>query len=253
MSVTIIGIDCAVDEKNIGVAVGEYSNGGFAITKLPVRKQGETIARMVSDLIVQSEKTLLALDAPLGWPSALGKALVDHTAGSFIASSSENLFRRATDRLVKKYFGKQPLDVGADRIARTALAALKLLESVRELKGCSIPLAWETNFTEGVAAIEVYPAGSLTAHGFPAKGYKKKNQREVREKILSCLRERIQFHPDVDVSFAEEDANTLDAMICVLAGSDFLAGKALPPTSDVVEDAKKEGWIWIKNLDRKSI
>jgi predicted RNase H-like nuclease len=245
MSVKIIGIDCAVDENNIGVAVGDYTDGGCTITKLPVRKQGETIAQMVSDFIQQSERTLLALDAPLGWPSSMGKALIDHAAGSVIQVKPDTLFRRATDRFVKNHFGKQPLDVGADRIARTALAALDLLVHIRELKKSEIPLAWEPNLTEGVAVIEVYPAGSLTVYGFPATGYKKKNQKGVRQEILSCLRGCIQLHPDLDVGIAEKDANTLDAIICVLAGTDFLAGKAKAPSPEMLEDARKEGWIWI--------
>ena len=47
-----------------------------------------------------------------------------------------------------------------------------------------------------------------------------------------------------DLSLPLEDADALDAMLCVLAGADFLAGKAYSPTDLAL--AKKEGWIWIR-------
>jgi predicted RNase H-like nuclease len=248
MSITIIGIDCAVDEKNIGVAVGEFSGECCTVLELLGRGRTQTIPQLASDFIQKSEKTLLALDAPLGWPNSLGQALFSHSAGDAIDVVSNSMFRRGTDKFVKSEFGKQPLDVGADRIARTALAALELLGSIRKLTGLEIALAWKPEYPENAAAIEVYPAGSLVSYGLTSKGYKKKEQKEVRQDILKGLREHARL--PFDLTLAEEDANVLDAIMCVLAGSDFLAGNALTPSDAsppvLVDQAKKEGWIWIK-------
>ncbi len=75
---------------------------------------------------------LLALDAPLGWPAALGVALAGHRAGGPLEHTPNRLFRRRTDDWVRSRFGKRPLEVGADLIARTAHAALALLEGLRQ-------------------------------------------------------------------------------------------------------------------------
>ncbi len=80
--------------------------------------------------------------------------------------------RKGTDRFIKAEIGKQPLDVGADPIAPTAVAALRLVAEIRKLTGHPIALAWSREVT-GPAAIEVYPAATLPAHGLPASGYKK--------------------------------------------------------------------------------
>ena len=115
MSVTIIGIDCAVAEKNVGIAVGSFANGSCKLLSLPDLPKNQSIAEFIKDRIEQSVQTLLALDAPLGWPHALGRVLSDHSAGAKISIPADLLFRRATDRFVKQKFDKQPLDVGADR------------------------------------------------------------------------------------------------------------------------------------------
>ena len=46
------------------------------------------------------------------------------------------------------------------------------------------------------------------------------------------------------VAAATENADAFDAMLCVLAGQDFLSGRAMPP--DNLELARQEGWIWVR-------
>jgi hypothetical protein len=182
---TILGIDCAVKEGNVGVAIGKYDKGMCALTKLPKPVSENWILEFVCDSINESTRTLLALDAPLGWPAALGSALFDHSAGNEIYAPSNLLFRRATDRFIKTCLDKQPLDVGADRIARTAKAALDLLGQVREQTGFSIPLVWNASFTEKVGAVEVYPAGTLLSYGLPNSGYK--GDRNYQNTVLGTM------------------------------------------------------------------
>jgi hypothetical protein len=55
---------------------------------------------------------------------------------------------------IKEKIGKQSLDVGADRIARTAYSALELLDRLRQMLGHDIKLAWEPT-NKGISLIEV--------------------------------------------------------------------------------------------------
>jgi predicted RNase H-like nuclease len=241
VNVLLVGIDCAVAETNIGLALAEYNGGGVRLRAATLcdseRPAAKTVVRWLTDARGQA---LLAIDAPLGWPVALAQSLVRHRAGEEIDSEPNVMFRRATDRFIGREL-TTPLDVGADRIARTAHAALSLLSKVREGLGLEIPLAWALGTTAGTAAIEVYPAGTLVAHGFQSTCYKKREQVDGRRKILASLRS----HIDVDDEHAaklESNADALDAAVCVLAAKDFLDGRAFPPED--LELAAKEGWIW---------
>ena len=151
---TIIGVDCAVNPKNAGLARGIFGASQTAVTHVKTHSETSPIAESISPWIEGSDKTLLAFDAPLGWPLSLGKVLSRHRAGQSISVTANRMFRRRTDSLVKEHIGKLPLDVGADRIARTALAALQILEELREITGERIPLAWEPDFDSRIAAIE---------------------------------------------------------------------------------------------------
>lgn len=166
---------------------------------------------------------------------------MEHWAGEVVEGEPDLLFRRGTDRFVKRMLGKQPLDVGADRIARTAHSALRLLAEVRQLTACPIPLAWSPQGKECPSAIEVYPAATLTAHGLLASGYKRPQDVAQRNAILQGLRQSLHINNEIAESLVS-NADLLDAAVCVLAAQDFLGGRALPPPN--LEEAKREGWIW---------
>ncbi len=242
--VRLIGIDCAVQPKNVAIAVGNVRGGGTTIEKLVVGPRDP--ASTVVDLL--TEPALLALDSPLGWPAGLGVALADHAAGEPVAIEPNTLFRRDTDRFVKRAIGKQPLDVGADRIARTAHAALKLLHAVRDSTGKDVPLAWQPEAVTPLKCIEVYPAATLKAHGIVPKGYKARDPsgRAERRKLIDMLKPRL----DIDASlerYAVDSDDALDAAICCLAAADFLQGLCFAPEDG--HTAEKEGWIWIRRPD----
>ena len=239
MDIPVVGIDCAVDPRNVGLALGRWTGTGLSILELASGRDGvdDTILRWLG-----GRPAVLAFDAPLGWPTALGTELSAHCAGKPVAAPPNEFFRRDTDRFVKELIGKQPLDVGADRIARTAHAALSLLAAVREGSGQSLPLLWDAESAGSGGALEVYPAATLTAHGLPSSGYKKASDRAVREEIVAGLGTRC------DLAVASEpmleNADVLDAAVCLLAAADFLSGSSHSPPDPA--RAKKEGWIWVR-------
>ena len=203
-----------------------------------------------ADLIEKeaSSSTLLAVDAPLGWPQALAETLPAHIAGRAPRFTANEMFRRWTDDVVKEKLNKQPLDVGADKIARATHGALRFLGLFREVTGLAVPLAWSPGQVTGVSAIEVYPAATLTAHGLlPSRSYKQSTKESDRER-----HQLVRGLSDI-VELGEAARNEmvachdlLDAAVCVIAGVDFAEGDVVEPTSEELEQAKREGWIWFK-------
>ena len=241
MGVTLIGIDCATQDVNTGVALADYDDGVIVLREVMVGSHDRPAVSIVSSWLRSSDgPMLLALDAPLGWPAPLAPALIGHRAGSRIDTPMDALFQRKTDHFVQKTQGKKPLDVGADRIARTAHAALRILGELGDRLGMPIPLLWALPF-DGVGAIEVYPAATLIAHRCRSEGYKKAEQANAREEILSTLRTLMDLA--CDDSLLKADADALDAAVCVLAAADFLQGRAVPPADRSL--AEREGWIWV--------
>jgi hypothetical protein len=239
----IVGIDCSTNIRKLGIARGEFADGKLTVTEvLSGRKnQVETVASWVRN----SPRTLMAFDAPLGWPEAMGPNLASHQAGAFMDVDSNTLFRRYTDSFIKQKLNKQPLDVGANLIARTGLFALKFIEALRKQTGHSIPLAWTSQFTDPCAAIEVYPAATLESRGISSSGYKSAEQLPRRREILGLLGDQIQLKCDAESVVSSDD--NLDAVLCLLAAADFLADNAYPPPEDMKDTVEKESWIWAKH------
>lgn len=225
----VIGIDCATQQKNIGLAYGSVTTSGKAVIKdIKLGSRNVPATETIEKWLQKEQLVLLALDAPLGWPTALGQKLSTHYAGMPLEAKPEHLFSRQTDRKVESVIGKRPLEVGANLIARTAHSALGLLESLREKTGLLIPLAWEIGEVRQTCAIEVYPAATLAALGIKATNYKDKDADDKRLELIGKLGEYLEIANQQRV-LLKDSADAIDAVICVLAAHDFLLGKCFPP------------------------
>ncbi len=242
--ITIIGIDCATQPQKTGLAVGTWDGTAVSLHTVTLGQKHQPLAQTIANWLPDDEPALLAIDAPLGWPADLGRLLVNHNAGDPLLVPPNTLFRRETDRRIWQRTGKLPLDVGADRIARTAHAALALLADLRQLTQEPIPLAWQPQLEHKVSAIEVYPAGTLKMLLAPMRvpSYKGKDGGNGRFAILNHLKQHVTLPPDTNLLLKNDDA--LDAALCVLAGADFLSGQAEAPAD--LKQAQKEGWIWVR-------
>lgn len=239
----VIGVDCATDARRVGLARAELSRGRARLTDACLGARDAAPAEVVAGWLGDARSALLALDAPLGWPALLGERLAGHEAGALLVGEADRLFHRATDEHVRRTTGRRPLEVGADRIARTGHAALAFLDALRARLDRPIPLAWEQGRApEGIAAIEVYPAATLSAHGLPWRGYKRTAEGALRERLVAGLGARLGLG-GLEGRLAGE-ADVLDAALCVLAGLDFLAGETPPPPDPTL--ARREGWIWVR-------
>lgn len=239
---TLVGVDCALDEQRLGLARGVLdADGALRIERVTLGTAGESAAASVSSWIERSERFVVALDAPLGWPQPLAAGLLRHEAGEQLGAARDVLFRRQTDRDLRKALGRWPPEVGT--IARTGLAALELLAEIRSIASRPVPLAWKQGADSG--AIEVYPAATLLARGLAGGGYKAKTGagRKARAELLQRLAPEMTL--DVAEALLTEDPNQFDALLCVLAAADFARGTCVDPVDRTL--AKREGFIWFRS------
>ena len=247
--VAVVGLDAASDPRKFGYATGFFQDRVIEISSKGclgnVEGQRDQLYRVVDWIlgIDPNYRILLAIDAPLGWPSALSDALKRHVAGQIVTTPKEMTFRRLTERNLRQaeFGGHAPLEVAADRIARATHEALSVLDEIRTMTELGFPLAWTPGFS-GNAVIEVYPAASLKANGLPWSSYKKREQGEKRREIAARLVDTVR---GLDL-LCEGSADIFDAGLCLLAAADFLSGKSRPPPECDFEIALREGWIWVK-------
>lgn len=246
-AVVAIGVDCATQAKHVGLARIVATAKSAHIDVLATADTWTEIVHLVADWLAPN--TLLALDAPLGWPAPLGPCLTQHQAGAAINVAANAMFRRLTDDVVADAIGKRSLDVGADRIARTARAALAFLQALREYTAQAIPLAWtpgwQSHHHSEPMALEVYPAATLASRGWPSTGYKGAGEVSVakRRALVEKLASEVTFENAAAAAMTAND-HVLDAALCSLSGLDFANGNVITPSDRV--RAKREGWIWVR-------
>ena len=238
----IVGIDCATQPANTGLALATLDGGRLTVHAARVARHAADAAEAAADWLGRAPAGVLALDAPLGWPAPMADALGPHRAGDPLAPTADQMFNRETDRVVRRRLGKKPLEVGADRIARTALAALATLDDVR--RRVPVEMGWAPGAVSGVHAIEVYPAATLLGRGLSVRGYKRAGADGLRAGLFDAL----DLQADDGVRAAAEAVDhVLDAVICCVAAADYALGRVLTPAGAGVAPARarREGWIWV--------
>ena len=238
----ILGIDAAVDPRNTGLAMAGLAADGWTLHAVTTGSRDRDMAEQTISLLNPACPVLVAIDAPLGWPAAFAKSLQGHRAGDALSASKEALFSRETDRLVRARTGLMPLSVSADRIARTAAAALELITGLRERLDNSLPLLLDPSEAQNGGLIEVYPAATLKQRGLPCRGYKRPDHGPVRRKILNGISSEINLAGFESVCIDSD--HCLDAVLCVLTAIDFVERRCAGP--DSTDLALQEGWIWFR-------
>ena len=277
----IVGIDCAADPGNIAVASATPAGAQLTVDDLLFGEKGKAssrtkrLDRLATDIAKQISTevpTLLALDAPLGWPVAMRRALAEGVAGSATGFPADamDMFRRRTDHFVIRKTRKIPQSVGASLVASLTHTALRLIDMIEEkckkhnISLASAPMARHDAFRRDVHLIEVYPAlAGPRFLGSPSQRFEswsevgdhlKKFREDGWSTIAKRLRERMQIEcaglPDgVENDLRRLRDHGLDAILCAWTAWCFLQGECVSPPTEEMEHLAPEGWIW---FDRRT-
>lgn len=101
-------------------------------------------------------------------------------------------------------------------------------------------LPWSHLQLPPLSAVKVYPAATLRARSLNSERYKKRQGIDLRRRLCKKLLEELPT--DLDLNSLTESDDVFDAVVCALAGIDFIEGKAFEPVDRA--SAFKEGWIW---------
>ncbi|GAB7080347.1 DUF429 domain-containing protein [Megalodesulfovibrio paquesii] len=245
MNTLLLGLDCAASPVRMGCMLARWDGRQPALlATLTAPSWPELVEGLVEWLRLSPAPALLCMDAPLGWPQSMGPRLTGHHAGQGLCLPADALFSRLTDRRIAQRLGKRPMEVGANYIARAALAAVNLLERLRQASGLPLPLGWTPGRLEKSCALEIYPAGVLACRGLLRPGYKK--TAADRAAMVGIL-ERLMDLPQGIREACLGSEHLLDAALCCLGGADYLQGLTPGPRPEELETARKEGWIWVRD------
>ncbi|MGH2743127.1 MAG: DUF429 domain-containing protein [Thermoleophilaceae bacterium] len=189
--------------------------------------------------------SMVAIDAPFGWPRAYVGALAEwSSARSWPSVGREQLRYRATDLHVQRHTGIWPLSPSSDRIAVCAWRCAALLADW----GVRDPLG-------GDGAVEAYPAAALRCWGLPWRGYKaqapqaRRRTADVRAQIIADLRRECRWLALTEAQWAgcQDSHDMLDAVICALVARAAVLKATVDPNAAAARHAAREGWIQLPN------
>ena len=253
----VMGVDLAAADNNTALAVLERVDSRWRLCSLSSPVTDEQILAVISALPVGSR---IGFDCPLGWPASFVDFIADHsTLAQRPVPAKADLLKRCTDRRVAELVAEQtnppirltPLSVSSDRIA---VPAWRMAHLERQLLAGAAPDRSGT----GLIA-EVYPAAALAMWQLPHRGYKGRDGRAVREKILAGITQRagdLLGFGDYGEQLLASD-HCLDALLSVLVtvaiAVDQLAADSIPRGSNEQELAMTEGWIQLPAPDLTAV
>lgn len=250
-SISIIGIDCSTQPARTGLVFARYHkrkielvsniNAGDIDDYSPLPDhRWYPLVKQCQDWIGEDDRVLFCMDSPLGWPDAMRQVLSGHSAGELLGIEAKDLFNRTTDLFIDETIQKRPLEIGANLIARTAVAALELLTTLRVMLRMELPLLWQQGPIEKSGVIEVYPVATIVGR----VGAGTKLNFKTKSDILLPILEMDFGLESIDL-LAGSDDHLLDAAMCVLAGADFIEKRCHQPPDE--EKIRREGWIWFSS------
>lgn len=234
-----LGIDLATKAANTGLCLLEWRKDEVCILNLSLGWEEAALLRE----IMGSDKA--GVDAPLGWPVSFVSAIKAHQGEAPFwpldqggEEQRRDLALRLTDKKVQEATGKRPLSASTDLISLVAFRLARIEQALR-YKNCFFS-------RDGSGQVcEVYPAAALLCWDISPKGYKGKDGKQERQRIIKTIKTSL---PQLQISKENEAAmigsdDLLDALVASLSARAVSIGKSTAPEKEEKEQANKEGWI----------
>jgi predicted RNase H-like nuclease len=266
----IIGFDCAAQMDKVGITYSEFTANKWKIEKILPKANYDKFLKKIEYFKEREEEVLLCFDTPLGYPQKMVAYLNKLTAGKADLGNefnyddhSREYFRRRTDILVKNELGITPLEIGADKLARSTLRTFEIINRINKILNGELSLAWDNKNLSQYSMIEVYPKATLVGlkkfagYQFPVGRKKKPKQKnymsfkkdiDAKKKVLKIILKECTNPEDIDIpeKIKPKFEHGFDSLICAFTGKKFIDGKLNSPSDFGLDNDMKEGWIWTK-------
>jgi len=197
-----LGIDLASADERTGGCMVDWTDRAGRIVVLMQPFDDAAIIELAR------EADAVAIDAPLGWPSAFVDAVTAHAAGGpWQSAPSLQLRYRATDLAIQRSTGLWPLSVSSDRIAVVAFRAARLASLLR-------PHDHARDGSNGL--LEAYPAAALQRWSLPSRSYKLPEHVAERSRILTGLQQAIELDLAGHADRLIGSSDRLDALVSAM-------------------------------------
>ena len=227
-----LGIDFAASPERTACCLIDWNTPTVRLLDRPMSDE-ELVERI-------AEASVVAIDVPLGWPTAFVEAVVAHHELNGWPPRTDDridLRFRLTDRVIRES-GAMPLSVSSERIGVAAMRAARLQ---RMLAGAGVEV--DRSGTAG-RLIEVYPAAALRAWGLTSTGYKGSKKRETLAMLVRDLLGQCGPLGGIAAASLEGcDDDDFDAFICAVLARAAHLGLTIPPSAEQLPTARREGWI----------
>ena len=220
-----LGIDLSSQKKNTSACLIDWNEEYSVCSEPSTSCSDDDLDRLIS------EADVIGVDAPFGWPLAFANAVTEWSYSHWNDQLRDEMRFRETDREIRTRTGKVPLSVSTNLIALPAMRAMALLNR----HGVIDKSGGDKGF------YEVYPGASLAIWNLHKAGYKKKENVDIRKRMLNEIRKKF---PNLEIpdTYTKTDDN-LDALVASITVKDAAKGKTRSPTVAQLPLARQEGWI----------
>ncbi len=207
-----LGVDLATAPGKTGACVIEWPE---TFGTLPTIRLIRTNLTDDDILNLAANASVVAIDAPFGWPRAWAASVGRHKPGRpFTAEGTPaSITRRATDTWVAENVGIYPLSVAANLIGATAIRSARLIHRL----GLPIDTG---KFVVPPVVTEVYPAAALRRWRLSHNLYKGRQLSAARTLLIDALIAAglpVRMAGDHRAAVQSSD-DALDALLCALIG-----------------------------------
>lgn len=231
-----VGVDLATDPRKTAAVRLRWEGKDVSFARDDVVFPGsDTAIEALAD-----PADILAVDVPLGWPSAWADGVAGHRPGlDFLPDqgTTAELTWRETDRWVHGRTGKAPQRVAASWLGATAIRGARLNARLARAGWKVNPLSDEV---PARSVVETYPA-ALMALWFP-RASQVEDGRSRRQRVVAGLPEA-GLVIDGDLERIIEIDHVYDGMLAAIAAGATWLGLSPSPPSALAEAATREGWI----------
>ena len=229
-----LGVDLASQPRQTATCLLRWERGSARVDALSI---GATDSDL-HELFPRADK--IGIDAPFGWPAPFARAVAQYSESTVWPSGEIRQLRfRRTDEVTWEKLRRPPLSVSSDRIAITAMRAVRLLAETAAT-GETIDRSGGSRF------VEVYPAVALSVWGFTSLGYKRAKGSAVRARLVNDLAARTADWlalSRTDWALCRDSDDMLDALVAALIARAAAINRCEPiPAGDHML-AMEEGWI----------